>query len=260
MEAEIEILIPAINNSYFTCSLINSIKRHTKIPFKIIYIDNGSEVSEFNNVVNSLENTDHLIIRNDKNLGFVKAINQGLKLTQAKYICFQNNDTLIFNNCFERLILHLKNNHDAGIVSPIASVGGGKQGIEIIKSSLNWFDYEINKIDINRYSHAEIDEFLYKTFKSKALEINRSLAFFSVVIPRQTFEKIGYLDERYGLGLFDDDDYCQRILSENLKLLLALDVYVWHLASTTFKSMHSNNEFMKMLIDNQKIFQDKWNL
>jgi GT2 family glycosyltransferase len=258
METEIDILIPAINNSYFTCSLINSIKNHTKIPFKIIYIDNGSEVSEFNNVVTSLENIDHLIIRNDKNLGFVKAINQGLKLSQAKYICFQNNDTLVFNNCFERLIFHLNNNQDAGIVSPIASAGGGKQGIEIITSSLNYEESEINKIDIYRSSHTEVNDFLYKIFKRKALEINRSLAFFSVVMPRKTFEEIGYLDERYGIGLFDDDDYCQRIISKDLKLLLALDVYVWHLASTTFKSMHSNNEFMKMLIDNQKIFQDKW--
>lgn len=77
---------------------------------------------------------------------------------------------------------------------------------------------------------------------------------------RKTFEEIGYLDERYGVGLFDDDDYCQRVLANNLKLLLALDVYVWHLASTTFKSMHSNDEFMKMIIDNKKIFEDKWKL
>jgi len=260
MEAEIDILIPPINHSNFTCSLIKSIKKHTKIPFKIIYIDNGSELSEFNNVVNSLSNTEHLIIRNHENLGFVKAINQGLKLSRAEYICFQNNDTLVFNNCFERLIFHLQNNHNAGIISPIASAGGGKQGIEIIKSNLNWVDFEINKVDINRCSHAEINDFLYKTFQNKTLQINRSLAFFSIVMNRQTFEEVGFLDERYGIGLFDDDDYCQRIVSKSLKLLLALDVYVWHLASTTFKSMHSNNEFMKMLIDNQKIFQDKWKL
>lgn len=258
MEAQIDILIPAINNSYFTSRLIESIKLYTEIPFNIIYIDNGSDIDEFNNVVNSLKQTNHLIIRNKKNLGFVKAINQGLEVSKAKYICLQNNDTLIFNNCFERLINHLINNQDAGIVSPIASLGGGKQGIEIIKASLNWFDIETKKIDITRCSHAEINNFLYQSFQGQALEMNSSLAFFSVVMPRQTFEDIGYLDERYGVGLFDDDDYCQRILENKLKLLLALDVYVWHLASTTFKSMHSNNEFMKMLVTNQRIFQEKW--
>lgn len=173
MEAEIDILIPAINNSYFTCALIESIKKSTGIAFNIIYIDNGSEIDEFNNVVKSLNNTMHIIIRNNENLGFVKAINQGLKLSRAKYICFQNNDTLIFNNCFERLIKHLENHQNVGIISPIASVGGGKQGIEIIKSSLKWFDFEIKKIDINRCSHEENDDFLYKTFQGQALEINR---------------------------------------------------------------------------------------
>lgn len=75
---------------------------------------------------------------------------------------------------------------------------------------------------------------------------------------RRTFERIGYLDERYGLGLYEDDDYCQRIVSAGLKLYIALDVYVWHLASTTFKSIYSDNKIMNLMIENQKIFEDKW--
>jgi GT2 family glycosyltransferase len=258
MSVKIDILIPAVNNSYFTCALIKSIKNTTKIPFNIIYIDNGSEASEFNNVLISLQDINHLIIRNHQNLGFVKAINQGLKLSTAEYICFQNNDTLVFDNCFERLIKHLDNLPNVGIISPIASEGGGKQGIEILKSRWSWLDKEISRIDLCRSSHADINNFLYQRFQNQATEVNTSLAFFSVVMSRRTFERIGYLDERYGLGLYEDDDYCQRIVSAGLKLYIALDVYVWHLASTTFKSIYSDNKIMNLLIENQKIFEDKW--
>ncbi|HYX12798.1 MAG TPA: glycosyltransferase [Nostoc sp.] len=259
MTAKIDILIPAINNSYFTSFLIKSIKYYTKIPFSIIYIDNGSEDSEFNNVIQSLDNVNHVVIRNRKNLGFVKAINQGLKLSTAEYICFQNNDTLVFNDCFEKLISHLKNNQNLGIISPIASVGGGKQGIEIIQSTCPMFKDGTKSLDINQFSHNEINEYLYKSFKGKIIEVSSALAFFSIVMPRNTFEKIGYLDELYGLGLYEDDDYCQRIISEGLKLSLALDTYVWHLASTTFKTMYPNKNMNELLIENKKLFDKKWN-
>ena len=261
MSATIDILIPAINNSYFTCSLIKSIKANTKIHYKIIYIDNGSNIKEFEQVAKILNeaNLNYLIVRNNHNLGFVKAINQGLKLSNSEYICFQNNDTLIFEDCFERLIQHLKENNNSGIISPLASPKGGKQAIEIIQSLYTWFDNEIQQIDINKISHEETNKVIYEKYKGRVLEMNRSLAFFSVVMHRNTFNKVGYLDERYGLGLYDDDDYCQRIVAQNLKLFLALDVYVWHLASTTFKKMYSSNEFMRKMLENQKVFEAKWN-
>lgn len=259
MTAKIDILIPGINNSYFTRTLIKSINYSTKIPFNIIYIDNGSENSEFNNVIQGLDNIEHIIIRNRKNLGFVKAINQGLKLSTAEYICFQNNDTLVFENCFERLISHLDNNQNTAIISPIASVGGGKQGIEIIQSICPVFKHGTKNLDINKFTHDEINEYLYKSFKGKMIEVSGALAFFSIVMPRNTFEKIGYLDELYGLGLYEDDDYCQRIISEGFKLSLALDTYVWHLASTTFKTMYPNKNMNELLIENKKLFDKKWN-
>jgi GT2 family glycosyltransferase len=259
MPSTIDILIPAVNNSYFTCSLIESIKKHTTIAYQIIYIDNGSDIHELEHVLQSLEGTNNSVIKNAQNLGFVKAINQGLQISTADYICFQNNDTMIFDNCFEKLIEHLKKQNNSGIISPIASQGGGKQGIEIIRSSWNWFDDELKHVDITKYSHDEIDKLLLEKFKGRVVEVNKSLAFFSIVMPRNIFEKVGYLDERYGLGLYDDDDYCQRIVSNGLKLFLALDVYVWHLASTTFKKMYSNSGMMEMLIANKNIFDAKWN-
>lgn len=66
MTPKIDIIIPAVNHSYFTCSLIKSINDSTQLPYNIIYVDNGSEISEFNNVVHSLEMTNHLIIKNKK--------------------------------------------------------------------------------------------------------------------------------------------------------------------------------------------------
>lgn len=135
---------------------------------------------------------------------------------------------------------------------------GGKQGIEILKSSWPWYQTEIKDLNINNFPHEEINNFLYKKFSNKAVEINGALAFFSVVMPRKTFDKVGYLDEKYGVGLYEDDDYCRRIMSHGLKLLIALDVYVWHLASTTFKAIYLEGKINNLMVNNKNIFDDNW--
>jgi GT2 family glycosyltransferase len=258
MPSTIDILIPAVNNAYFTRSLINSIKKHTTILYRIIYIDNGSEPDELDCVLQALKETNYLVIKNEQNLGFVKAINQGLKASTAEYICFQNNDTIVFKSYFEKSIAHLQKYNNAGIISPIASQGGGKQGIEIIRANWDWFDRKLDCHEIANMSHEEIDELLSIEFQDKVVELDQSLAFFSVIMHRDVFKKVGYLDERYGMGMYDDDDYCQRIVDNKMKLFLALDVYVWHLASTTFKKMYSTNGMMKMLLANKLVFDKKW--
>ena len=255
---KLDIIIPAINHSFFTSSLINSIKKHTRIPYNIIYVDNGSGIGEFNRVLQTLEGTNHLVIRNSSNLGFVKAINQGLRLSSAEYICFQNNDTIIFENCLEQLIYHLEENSSTGIISPIASVGGGRQGVEIIKSISSWYELEIKNLDLERLSHQEISSYMYERFQNKLLEVKGTIAFYSVIMPRSTFDKVGYLDEKYELGLYEDDDYCHRVASEGLKLAIALDVYVWHLAGTTFKSIYPTIETADLLLPNKQIFAKQW--
>jgi tetratricopeptide (TPR) repeat protein len=70
------------------------------------------------------------------------------------------------------------------------------------------------------------------------------------------FERIGGLDERFGLGFFDDDDLCVRALRAGFRLLVAQDVFVHHFGSRTFTALGVDCD--RQLRDNFEQFRAKW--
>lgn len=65
-------------------------------------------------------------IKNDKNVGFSKACNQGLFLAKGEYILFLNPDTLVPEDCFEKCISFFKGHPDAGALGIRMVDGSGK--------------------------------------------------------------------------------------------------------------------------------------
>lgn len=65
-------------------------------------------------------------IANHDNLGFAKGCNTGLKQAKGKYILFLNPDTLVPEDCFQKCILFLDSNIDAGALGIKMLDGKGK--------------------------------------------------------------------------------------------------------------------------------------
>ena len=60
------------------------------------------------------------------------------------------------------------------------------------------------------------------------------LSGFCVLMTRAVYEAIGGLDERFGLGFFDDDDLAERARRAGFELAVAHDLFVHHFGSRTF--------------------------
>jgi GT2 family glycosyltransferase len=75
-------------------------------------------------------------------------------------------------------------------------------------------------------------------FKNKYIDVGKlPLSFFCAAFRKETFDQIGFLDEDFGMGLGDDDEYCYRLRAHNLKLVLSLETFVFHHHRTTFKAL-----------------------
>ncbi len=110
---ELSIIIVSYNTKKITENCLKSIfdsLKNSKINYEIIVVDNAStddscEMLESYKVHKALK-----VIKNEINVGFAKANNQGVKIAKGKYLLLLNSDILVLNNSIEKLFNFYKQN------------------------------------------------------------------------------------------------------------------------------------------------------
>src|SRR5580704_8164532 len=82
------------------------------------------------------------------------------------------------------------------------------------------------------------------------------LSGFCLFMKRAVHDKIGGLDERFGIGFFDDDDLAERARRAGFELAVAHDLFAHHFGSRTFAG--NGVDAGKLLDENARRFADKW--
>jgi tetratricopeptide (TPR) repeat protein len=81
---------------------------------------------------------------------------------------------------------------------------------------------------------------------------------FCMLIKRAVIDRIGGLDPRYGLGNFEDDDFCLRAYLAGFKAFIAHDCFVHHFGGRTFTG--ANVDYRQSMERNWEIFKEKWGI
>jgi len=249
----IDIVIPTYGQENFTAKCVESIRRFTSCPYRIVWVDNGSSAISREVVLKSLEGCDYLSIWIQHNLGFVKAVNAGLKECHGEYIVLQNNDTEVTKGWIERL---LKPHSDptVGATGPMTDTEGSWQGWLNVKTKL----YP-QLPNVSSLPKDQISDEVFKAMGDTARSMNM-VAFFSTVFKKEVFDKVGLLDEQFGTGLGDDDDYSKRMIDAGYKVMFVPGAFVHHHHRTTFKSVYNDSEIADMQRVNLSKFKTKHGL
>lgn len=241
---EVSIVIPVYNQLDYTKQCLDSLANTVNQKVELIIVDNASSdgtyeyLSDYNNSKINL-----VLIRNDENLGFPKAVNRGIEETAGQYVLIANNDIIFNGNWLERMIEVAESNCKIGLVGPISNEVSGLQRDEnAVYSSIE-----------------EMKEYAYSgnaRNKNQVLNFPR-LAFLCTLIKREVINKIGGLDERFSPGNYEDDDFCLRAQLAGFKAVIAKDVFIHHFGSKSFKA-DGNEAYRKRLETNREIFSNKW--
>src|SRR5208337_3028273 len=84
------------------------------------------------------------------------------------------------------------------------------------------------------------------------------LVFFCVMIRRDVIDAIGLLGEQFGVGLGDDDEYCQRAQAAGYDLIYVGDLVVFHYHKMTFRSLYSEKELRTMTRRAQRLLASRF--
>jgi GT2 family glycosyltransferase/Tfp pilus assembly protein PilF len=234
---EISIIVPVYNNLALTETCWTSIRKNTRLPYELLVIDNGSEEP----VAYITEQNNYRCIRNEKNLGFAAAVNQGIQNTYGDYVVLLNNDCIVTPGWLERMIDHLKDDPTIGIVAPMTNYASTEQRIRV--------DYK-NEDSLYRFSEER-----YRDYRGQRKDL-RKVVGMCMVIPRRVVEEVGLFDTRFGIGNFEDDDFCLRVHLAGYRVTCAEDVYVHHEGGATFRAMDVHYE--NLLKRNSEIYLKKW--
>ncbi len=225
-----------------TVDTVNSVLRinHKNFDYQIFLVDNGSSdnsVSVFQKEFNS--NPKIKIISNHTNLGFVGGNNtiakQILKL-DFSHILLLNNDVIVDSDFLQQLV---KNASKHSLVGPKIYFAPGYEYhhdrySKKERGNVIWFAG--GQIDWNNVygSHIGVDE----VDQGQYDQINDKIDFLTgccLLVQKEVFEKIGFLDEKFFMYL-EDADFCQRAKKNGFKLAYIPNSKIWHINSGSSKT------------------------
>jgi len=230
-----DIVIPVWGHLAFTKKCIEQVETDTSCPYRLIIIDNASDqkTREYLEALAKRLKGRMVLIKNQKNEGFIKAVNKGIAFSNAEFVCILNNDTIVTAGWLGEMLKLFEADPKIGIVNPSSNSLGQK----IPKGT-------------------GLTEFAggMKSQAGRFVEIGSALGF-CMLMKRKLFSEIGYFDETYGRGNFDDTDFSLRTKRHGYKMVRAFASYVYHKEQGSFKAVRN---FRKDFAKNKKLFESRW--
>lgn len=226
-----------VEESLYKC--VKSILDNSYSNIEIIIVDNNSENFDSKKFL-SLDKKIKLI-ENNSNLGFPKAVNQGIKQSIGDYLILLNPDTIVENKFITKSLEFYSKHQNVGVMGPLfKNPDGSSQGSVFPEPTISSFikEFWLRQGKLNQK---------YVPDSDKPVEVN-CVSGGCMVIPRTTVEKIGLLTEEVFM-YYEDLDYCRRIRANNMKVYFNPRISIIHQHGESSKK---SSKSLNYLVDSSK--------
>jgi GT2 family glycosyltransferase len=243
---DVSVVVVSHDKLALTRLCIESILENTAgVRYETVVVDNGSQDGSRSYLLTLERRVPHLrLIRNSENVGFPRACNQGLEAARGQVLVLLNNDTVVPPGWLTRLVAHA-GPADVGLVGPVTNRIGNEAEVEV--------------------SYRTYGQFLRAAHERAASRSGQSFeipmpAMFCLAFRREVHERLGPLDQRYGIGTLEDDDYAEAARRAGYRLLCAEDVLVHHFGEGSFGDLFPSGEHSRLIEENRRRFEQKWGI
>lgn len=193
---------------------------------ELVWVDNGSADGTragFEAWLAEHEPAFHRVVRrlNEVNHGFIVGVNEGASLATGEHVCLINSDAAVTAG-WRRGLLRALDEPGVAATGPVSDGMPWNQSLE---------------------------------HRGRGIRAVPVVYGFCVLITREALDVVGLLDERYGRGVIEVEDWCERAVRAGLRFTVNTDVVVSHDEPHASYTPRVN---AMLHIRNRGLFERKW--
>jgi GT2 family glycosyltransferase len=242
MIPDLSVIILSYNHfAETTGPCLASLARVRDLDLELIVVDNGSDDPTRSALAEAARQDGRIrLILHEKNRGYAGGNNDGVAAAASDLIVLLNSDTRVLENSLSLLVRELRAAPASLVLGPVTNAAGTEQQIfchggtveEILQQGTRWSEN-------GRGSFFSTDQ----------------LTFFCVAMGRRTYLDLGGLDESFGIGFYEDADFCRRATDESVSLKVMEESFVYHQGSASFAG--EQEKVRRLLRENRRRFEKK---
>ncbi|MBV9997052.1 MAG: glycosyltransferase [Caulobacteraceae bacterium] len=243
----VDVIVPVYNQPDVVAGCIESVLATIdRRVAEVIVIDDGSTNAKVVSYLRSKAESGAITLHiNDKNRGFTRTVNRGMRCHPDRDVLLLNSDTVVYGCWLERLRAAAYSGPKIATVNPLTNA-----------SHISAYPHR----DGNSGVALELDD---KTLDAMAAARNKGVYVdvhttvgFCMYIRRDCLRTFGLFDERhFPVGYGEESDFCYRARKVGWRHLVAGDVFVRHLDGQSFGE-RKNRLVKEMLAKFHKLHPD----
>ncbi len=177
--------------------------------YEIIVIDNASDDSTGEMLEDEFPDT--TFIPNTINLGFPKAMNQGLRVSRGRYVLLLNPDITVLPQALSKMLAEMERESRIAILGPKLMNPDGSLQYSCFAhdTTLPVIIYRRTPLGRSERGQKAIQTFLMEVWDHAESQEVAWMLGSALLVRREAMEKVGLMDERFFMYL-EDVDWCRR--------------------------------------------------
>lgn len=165
---------------------------------------------------------------NKKNLGFAKAVNQGLKSFQGKYALILNPDIIVLPGSIEKLYQFMEERPNCAVAGP--QLLNPNKTIQYSCCRFpKWYTPILRRTFLGKlpWGKKHLQSYLMTDWDHRTIREVDWLLGAALMVSKEAINKVGLMDDRYFL-YFEDIDWCRRFHRAGSKVFYVPQSQMYH--------------------------------
>ncbi len=208
-------------------SLFANLQHSSQLHYKIVVVDNFSKDGSVDLVRGEFPSV--RLIPLEKNLGYAKAVNIGIKSIEGEYYLILNMDTTIVQDgALEKLVGYMNRHTDIGLAGPkLINPNGSTQASCCTFPKFLYPLYRRTFLRRMPFAKKAMTKFLMLDWDHQTTRDVDWVIGTGMIVRNTAIKQVGLMDERFFM-YFEDVDWCRRFWNNNWKVRYIADIEIVH--------------------------------